>query len=143
MKFTKSQFKELMKECLSELIQEGAFDNKLEKIAESKMSMLKEDMSIKPNERGLRGGDILKNPGINTAIDVLSSNSNWANKGLFKEILKDAAQTSLPLQLREEGLASFTTPKEEEQAKVQINALSNGDPGRWARAAFSRKKRPE
>lgn len=144
MKFTKSQFKELMKECLSELIREGAFDGKIEKIAEAKISVLKEEVSLRPNEKGPNNsGDFSKNPGISTAIEVLSANSNWANKDLFKEILSDTARTSLPLQLREEGLINFTTKTEEEQAKAQINALSSGDPGRWARAAFSRKKRPE
>ena len=150
MKFTKSQFKSLLKECLAELIQEGAFDSKLETIAEAKMAIVKEQARSTANDAGMSntitGGDVGKNVAMMNAIGVLARGTEgkgmWTGKkSLFEEILKDTAQNTLQKQLREDGLANFTTPEEKKMNEMQLEALSGGDPGRWARVVNYGKKR--
>lgn len=151
MKITKSQFKSLMKECLTELISEGAFDKKIEQIAESKIKsggVMSGNVSQTPVATP---ANITANPSIASAINTLSAAKAWqGKKSLFEEILKDTAATTLQKQLSEEGfgasgnglsLGGVATEEERQSDVKQLTIMSNGDPGRWARAAFSSKKR--
>lgn len=147
MKMTKSQFKTLMKECLSELINEGAFDKKLEQIAESKMtpggSTPRYSGYGSINEETRQSGGI--NPRILDAINEVTRGKQGAQKNMFRDIMMDTAMTSLQSQL--EGAAGLqenvpATRAEIATQEAELSALAGGNPSRWAMAAFGGKQKP-
>lgn len=155
MKMTKSQFKSLMKECLTELINEGAFDAKFQSLAEgqnagSMKSMLygNQNPSYRPQQTTPQpqGG---VNPKILDAVRNVTSATPSGRKGLFEEILLDTALTTLQNQMSQGdggfggGLYNNSPASAEEQAvdSAQLAALAGGNPSRWAVAAFGGKKR--
>lgn len=141
MKMSKSEFKTLMKECLSELINEGAFDKKLEQIAEAKMKTGHFTEGVKAQESN-SSRDVTQNPSLMNAVKTLSSAKAFgASRQLFEQILMDTAQTTLQKQLREEGLGGSITEEEEKVTSNQLQELSGGDPKRWMRAAFGIKSK--
>lgn len=159
MKMSKAQFKTLMKECLTELINEGAFDKKLERIAESKIKM--------PASTSSQGGLLFGNqspglprlvseeqPGINPrlleAVKNVTSAQPAGRKGLFEEIMMDTALTTLQKQIGSgdafgaAGALYNDVPISQEviaHDEAQLKAMAGGDPSRWAMAAFGNKKR--
>ena len=160
MKMSKIQFKTLMKECLTELINEGAFDKKLEKIAESKMpshgtGILYGNQAASPS----RGGQATYSPpqeqaGVNPrlleAVKNVISKQPPGRKSLFEEILMDTALTTLQKQIGSgdgfgaAGALFNDAPVSQEiiaHDQAQLQAMSGGDPSRWAMAAFGNKKR--
>jgi molybdopterin-biosynthesis enzyme MoeA-like protein len=145
MKMTKSQFKLMMKECLTELINEGAFDKKLEQIAEGKMKGGHLPLSSNSlNEQGnLPAG---MNPKILEAVNIVTSGQPNGRKSMFQEILMDTAMTTLQKQLEGAGSAGLqdTSPisaAAAAQDEAQLFAISGGNPSRWATAAFAGKKK--
>ncbi len=152
MKMTKSQFKVLMKECLLELVNEGVFDKKIEQITEAKLRTSSPQRLSEQQQQEQPSGpptDINKNQNIMSAIKTLSSGKAWDGKrSLFEDILKDTAQTTLQKQLREEyggsgggmAIGDMVSDAEKQQDQNQLKTMSGGDPARWARAAFAKKK---
>lgn len=151
MKMTKSQFKSLMKECLSELINEGAFDRKLEQIAESKMrSGHVPQGSNSLNEQGFSGAPSGANHRLLEAVRMVAGSQPNERRSMFQEILMDTAMTTLQRQLSGEmggggtGLMENVpvSPSQRAADENELAALAGGNPQRWALAAFGGKKKP-
>lgn len=146
MKMTKSQFKLLMKECLTELINEGAFDKKLEQIAESKMRGGHLPLGAKSlNEQGKVPAGV--NPKILEAVNIATAGQQGGRKSMFQEILMDTAMTTLQQQLEGVGASGLqdnspVNPAIQAADEAQLHAISGGNPSRWAAAAFGGKKKP-
>lgn len=147
---TKSQFKVLMKECLTELINEGAFDRKLEQIAEGKMRggyIPQAPNSLNEQANSLPAGT---NPKIMEAVNIVTMGQQGSRKSMFQEILMDTAMNTLQKQLSGEmsgggaGLMENMPVSQMQKAadEQQIAALAGGNPSRWALAAFGGKKKP-
>lgn len=157
MKMSKAQFKTLMKECLTELINEGAFDKKLEKIAEGKISSQGKGLLYGNQHRPLphqQQASTEEQPGINPrlleAVKNVTSAQPAGRKSLFEEIMMDTAMTTLQKQIgagdafgAAGALYNDSPVPQEVQAhdEAQLQAMSNGNPSRWAAAAFGNKKR--
>lgn len=150
MRMTKSQFKVLMKECLTELINEGAFDRKLEQIAEGKMRggyIPQAPNSLNEQANSLPAGT---NPKIMEAVNIVTMGQQGSRKSMFQEILMDTAMNTLQKQLSGEmsgggaGLMENMPVSQMQKAadEQQIAALAGGNPSRWALAAFGGKKKP-
>lgn len=151
MKMTKLQFKVLMKECLTELINEGAFDRKLEQIAESKMrSGYLPQGSNSLNEQGFSGASTGANPRLLEAVRMVAGSQPNERRNMFQEILMDTAMTTLQNQLSGEvggggaGLMENVPVSAAARAadEQELTALAGGNPQRWALAAFGGKKKP-
>ena len=141
---SKLQFKSMLKECLSELINEGAFDNKIEQITESKMKKGGGFANSSPSTKV----EEIANQNLAQTIRNLSEGSNvgGVSKGMFAELLMDTATNTLQNQLREEkdanGMFLGGDGISAEQAMTDINQLemlAGGDISRWAKSAFSKK----
>lgn len=147
---SKLQFKSMLKECLSELINEGAFDSKIEQITESKMR----NGGVLVEAGGKRSAENLNpslTPHMAQAIKNLSEGSSaFGNKSMFAEMLLDTAQNTLQEQLRgERGSKGFDpslliegegiSTEEMIQDENQLSMLAGGDISRWAKSAFGKK----
>lgn len=148
MKMSKQQFKTLMKECLSELINEGAFDKKLEQISESKNVL--NPQSTMPT--GYYQPNTSTVPGINPMIletvrNVTSGGGSMTDpkrRSMFESILIDTAMTTLQNQIANgdgqgaSGLYNNVPVSKEAVAQddAQLAAMAGGNPSRWAAAAF-------
>lgn len=159
MKMSRSQFKTLMKECLSELINEGAFDKKLEKIAESKFSKPAQIVEAKSpsllygyGQQNSTPSENMPNvnPKLLEAVKNVTSAQPKERKGLFEEIMLDTAMTTLQRQLSNgdafgnAGALYNEAPVSGEIAaldEAQLKAMSGGNVSRWALAAFGGNKR--
>lgn len=162
MKMTRTQFKTLMKECLSELINEGMFDKHLEKLVESKQSggfrTSSENGMLYGNSSGRSNsgtppektvtGDI--NPRLIAAVQNVVSQSPNSKKTMLESIMMDTALHTLQNQLANgdgfgaAGALSQNTPLSQEALAhdtAQLEAMSGGNLSRWAVAAFGGKKR--
>lgn len=157
MKMTKSEFKLLMKECLTELINEGAFDKKIEQITEGKVSQAGKGMlfgnghgSAPQSNQGVSPGGL--NPKLLEAVRNVTSAQPSGRKGLFEEIMMDTALNTLQKQIGAgdgafggggAGLYNDMPPDPVTQAQDQaeLNALSGGNTSRWAVAAFGGRKK--
>lgn len=161
MKITKLQFKSLMKECLTELINEGAFDKKLEKIAEAKLksgalvesnrkivSEIKSTSEKHPPSKQEIPQNI--NPRLYEAVKLATSAQPAGRKSLFEEIMLDTAMTTLQNQIANGdgfgatgGLYQNIPISSEVVASdtAQLEALSGGNMSRWATAAFGGNKK--
>lgn len=158
-KMSKQQFKTLMKECLTELINEGAFDRKLSQIAESKMSNVANGSPVF-NKSILYGNQNQPapqpspqvhpsiNPKLLEAVRNVTSATPSGRKTMFEEIMLDTAMTTLQNQIANgdaygsaAGLYNDSPISQEVKAhdEAQLNALAGGDASRWAAAAFGNK----
>lgn len=125
MKFSKSQFKSLMKECLSDLITEGAFDKHLEKIVESKVS------SSKTNVLSLTEASDRKAFAQKLIKDMVVPKNNALAAAML-----EVAEGLPEKMLLEQGHALPQQIKVEEN---QLDTLSGGDVSKWAHLAFNKK----
>jgi len=153
MKMSKLQFKSMLKECLSELINEGAFDNKIEQITEGKMrktGMLSTASIYGNSHVNASASDNSIPPHLLQAVRNLSEGSTalgGVSKGMFAELLLDTATHTLQKQIREDRgtsanmLMEGTGVSEEESAADtnQLEMLAGGDISRWAKSAFNKK----
>ncbi len=138
MKMTKSQLKVLMKECLSELIEEGAFDKRLSQLTESKFSSMG---SSTTGTSATNSGGV--NPKIIEAVNTLTMGRK-NQKGLFQELLMETALTSLQTQLETaSGLLENSVQVDSPNSikEQQLVNLAGGNPMRWAKAAFGGKQK--
>ena len=134
---TKSQLKVLMKECLSELIEEGAFDKRLSQLTESKFS----SMGSSTASSATNSGGV--NPKIIEAVNTLTMGRK-NQKGLFQELLMETALTSLQTQLETaSGLLENSVQVDSPNSikEQQLVNLAGGNPMRWAKAAFGGKQK--
>lgn len=140
-----------MKECLTELINEGAFDRKLEQIAESKIgSGHLPQGSNSLNEYGNSASMPGVNDRIKEAVRIVTGAQPGERKSIFQEILMDTAMTTLQKQLSGEmggggaGLMENIPVSAAARAADdrELAALAGGNPQRWAMAAFGGKKKP-
>lgn len=152
MKMSKQQFKTLMKECLSELINEGAFDKKLEQISEAKKNTGALQQSTMPTGYYQPSTSTVQNatvsPMIMEAVRNITSGggsmTDPARKSMFESILIDTAMTTLQNQIANgdgQGAGGLYNPihvsKETvAQDDAQLAAMAGGNPSRWAAAAF-------
>jgi hypothetical protein len=160
MKLTKTEFKTLMKECLSELINEGAFDKKLEKIAESKIQVGVLAASNKKIMSEIKGGLAASseessqlqeiNPRLFDAVKAVNAFQPSDRKKLFEEIMLDTAMTTLQKQMANgDGFGNASglyqnmpvAPETIANDAAQLEALSGGNVSRWALAAFGGNKK--
>lgn len=154
MKMTKSEFKSLMKECLSELIEDGVFDKRIQQITESRSAspshmLFGNDKSPKQVQNTSTVAGI--NPKILETVKNVTSAQPPGRKNMFEEIMLDTALTTLQRQLGG-GDGSFTgsaglfndgpvDSASMAQDQAELSALSGGNPSRWATAAFGHKKK--
>lgn len=129
MKLTKKEFKDLLKECILELAQEG-------KIFQGTM----QGQNPIAEEKSTNGV-------LTEAIDITTrmvTKGDPSKAALFKSIIEDTARTTLQKQLQHDlkggdGLMSeVATPEDKEfdQAQIGMFAASN----RWAQVAFGKIK---
>jgi len=159
MKLTRSQFKGLMKECLTELINEGMFDKHLEKLTEGRqakpsapVNMLYGNGNARPTppsglEQGA-SGEI--NPRLMQAVQNVVSQTPSGKKSMFEQIMMDTAINTLQKQIAGgDGFGSASglsqempiAPEVAAHDNAQLQALAGGNVSRWATAAFGGKKR--
>jgi len=155
-KITKLQFKTLLRECLSELIEEGSFDKKLKQIIESRTpssdgvtsSVLKEQ-SAKSNGVSPENTPEGINPALLAAVNNVTSGMSSQNKSMFKDLMLETAMTTLQKQIAGEtnmptggalGLLNNgpATPETIVADKKQLAGLAGGDISRWAKTAFGK-----
>ena len=164
MKVTKGQFKKMLKECIKELLDEGAFNSALKEVLTEASNQgqpltahevmnggpqhaapQQQDMSVgsfsNPNER-LRA--------LTQQTAALSSGGDPKQRAMLEAIFQDTAQSeSGQMIMREssQGISGIHTemPVSEQQVSADLNqlkALSGGQGiGRWAAAAFNRQKK--
>lgn len=128
----KSEFKKYLKECVAELISEGAFDNKIEKLVESKIKSGK----IMISENGVGGKPKPSREELTKMLvgNVVSPGSKFA------DIISQTASERLPEILNEQAAPNQI---EEVEDQEQLNALAGGNMKRWAMAAFPKAKSRE
>lgn len=129
MKFTKSEFKNMLKETLVELINEGVFDKKFESLVESKVknvSVLKEASKQPENSKE----QMIKE--FKSKIMQEFTGNPYAN------VLSQIAE-EMPKRLDEEkdSELGLGTPMQQLKDQEDLNKLSGGNIGRWAANAFS------
>ncbi len=133
MKLSKSDFKSMLKECLSELINEGAFDNHLGTIVENKIgSSGTSKISLKEGMTKFDAKEYAKNL---TKDMVLPRDPRLA--AVFMQTAEEMPEKlMLENGIRTKSQIIIDEQKNEEQ----LNMLSGGDVKRWAAAAFGNKK---
>lgn len=153
MKMSKQQFKTLMKECLSELINEGAFDKKLEQISEAKKPVGSYPQATMPTghyqpapANTTNQSTPVVNPMILERVRNITSGYSMdpARKSMFESVLIDTAMTTLQNRIANgdgqgcEGLYNPIHVSKETVAHddAQLASLAGGNPSRWAAAAF-------
>lgn len=160
MKLNRTQFKKILKECIRELIMEGAFDN-----------VIKENVQVPPtrmasNDLVSNGYSNQSNPQLTnhpfapvgqlspaqrlrelaklTAVHSAQGDSKQA--AIMENIFADTAMTTLQQQLGTEMggsgevyLGEQENPAIEERDQMELNALSGGRPkNHWAALAFGK-----
>lgn len=162
MKVTKGQLKSLLKECIKELLDEGAFNNALEEVlTEASAQQTQQPMTghqvMREQSKDLSVGNF-ENP--NERLTALSKqmaaqvagNSSPQQKAILENIFADTAATTLQEQPMGSGGAGgnmrnlLGEPQvSEQQQQVDMNQLQalsmGGDISRWAQAAFANKKK--
>ena len=170
MKVTKGQLKSLLKECIKELLEEGAFNNALEEVLteaaqggqqaplsafqvmnppQQQQAPATPDMSMgsfqNPHER-LRAL-------TQATAAAAGGSSNPQQRAILENIFADTAATTLREQAMDPGargtgglsglLGEMPVSQQQAQAdRDQLQALSfGGDITRWAQAAFAGKKK--
>lgn len=151
MKLSKTEFKGLMKEVLTELINEGAFDKKLGQIAEAKIRTTGGFQHNNPIIKETATHDAAVNARLKEVVSSITNAQPNSRKNLFQEILMDTAMTTLQKQLTVDGgygsqQMSISMPISEGEKAIddsQLQILSSGNVNRWATAAFAgQKKKP-
>lgn len=162
MKMSKLQFKSMLKECLSELINEGAFDSKIEKITEGKLTSfgVGRNLSNKPSPSSSSFGNLQEQPVNNNLTQTVQGivqgiSVPGMSREMLAEIFMDTATGTLQKQLRKDkglqearGMGSTEgllvgeeiSPEEEQEDDNQLALLSGGGVSRWAKNAMIRKK---
>jgi len=147
MKLNKIQFKKILKECIRELIVEGAFNN-----------VIKENVETEYPNRRPAANDFVPNPrevGTQTPNDRLkeiakiaaqdASKGDPKSAAMMASIFEDTARTTLQSQMGAEGKGGggdvYTGNPEEEQKEMKtLDALSGGrGVSHWATVAFGKK----
>lgn len=163
-RISKSQFKTLLRECLADLIEEGAFDKKIKQIVESRSpglssdgvaaSVLREQSDKSNNTNGSSveaesSGTENINPALLAAVNNVASGMSSQNQSMFKSLMLETAMTTLQKQIAGEtsiptngvmGLLNNgpATPMSVVAEKKQLANLAGGDISRWAKTAFGK-----
>lgn len=160
MKMSKLQFKSMLKECLSELINEGAFDSKIEKITEGKLTSFGVGRNSTKPSSSSSFGNLQEQPVNNNLTQTVQGivqgiSVPGMSKEMLAEIFMDTATGTLQKQLRKDkglqearGMGSTEgllvgeeiSPEEEQEDDNQLALLSGGGVSRWAKNAMIRKK---
>lgn len=155
MKLNRTQFKKILKECIRELITEGAFD-----------SVIKENMSAPPARVAAR--DLVGSSGVEAptlpygsvgqlspaqrlkdlakVTAVHSAKGDTKQAAIMEQIFADTAMTTLQQQLGTEMGGSgdvfvghTSNPAVEQHDQMEIMALNGGQPvNHWAALAFGK-----
>lgn len=135
MKMSRQEFKSMLKECLKELISEGAF-----------ASMLADNAKpVQLNGTGQQQQSALPTQSVNpnllrtvqAASNVFAIGGDTKQAKLMENILMDTAMTTLQKQLAGDGVQvgadAIATPEEKAADVAQLEALGAA---RWAQLAF-------
>lgn len=141
MKISKTVFKELLKESILELINEGKLDTDF--LQEVKQPNKKN--TYQAREESSSSG-LIENERLNNAVKItanLIAKGDPKKAALLEQIVADTARTTLQKQIKSElSLGSMdadlpATPEQKEKDNQQLNLFAAKD--RWAEVAFSRK----
>jgi hypothetical protein len=130
-KITKNDLKDIVKECLIEILAEGIVRSGSKKTL--KESINKKQILGKPKKTINQNiSNIRKSPNINT---TLTSNN------ILNEMLMDTAETTLQTQLAAESKKSLVLPPNADKAAKIVDAsdpieLFGEQSGKWAQLAF-------
>lgn len=134
MKFTKTEFKAMLKETLFELINEGVFDKKFETLIESKVKNI--SVLTENHKQNSSKEQVLKEFKTNIMKDFI--NNPYAN--VFSQI---ADEMPTKLDEEKESELGLDSPMQRIKDQEDLNKLSGGNIGRWAANAFaSQRKKP-
>ncbi len=146
----KAALKGMLKECLRELIEEGAFDHVMKESVTAPVSMRQAPPSPSNNQRQQPSPDA-NNDFLNTFVgdvarSAASGNSKMAE--MLKEAFMDTAMTTMVNQREGKGYGALDEHlpaiSSSEQAKMdseiaQIEALAGSSIHRWAQTAGIKK----
>jgi len=122
-KFKKSEIKDIVKECLIEILLEGIDISKNEKLSIKK----EEDTQFKK-------GFIEENKRVNNTTRQLIKNTT--SDPIIADILADTARTTLQEQLNADNSKNISSIRQ-----TQNNDISMFDSSNWATLAFNNKSR--
>jgi len=122
-KFKKSEIKDIVKECLIEILLEGIDISKNEKLSIKK----EEDTQFKK-------GFIEENKRVNNTTRQLIKNTT--SDPIIADILEDTARTTLQEQLNADNSKNISSIRQ-----TQNNDISMFDSSNWATLAFNNKSR--
>jgi len=139
-KVTKSVLKNIVKECLVEILQEGISSSSVIKESTSSKKM----SGLSRTKRRTRPGDAMR-PGLDNVRftqKVEEAASGLTDDPIMNSIFQDTAQTTLQSQFSAEGSQRPVMPKHHGDAASQAVADNNLDDlfegaDKWASLAFS------
>lgn len=134
MKFTTSEFKKMLKETLTDLINEGVFDKKFESIVETKIK----GMNLESNSTGAKPS--LQKEAIIKELKnkVMQDFAGNPYMNVLTEISQELPDKMINEKNAEAGLG---TPQQIIKDEQELKMLSGGNMQRWAQAAFSGRKK--
>jgi hypothetical protein len=154
MKITKSEFRAMIKECIRELVQEGAFNSVITESVGGNMARMPvaaPDM-IRPQTYAAPPAPVVHNPMLSNAIQMATSLVTRARPeeaALYSQILEDTSRTTLQKMIGQEnehrqGLGGLSLPEVQTEINKQdskgLEALAaigaGGDMQRWAQVAM-------
>lgn len=154
MKISKSEFRAMIKECIRELVQEGAFNSVItESVGGGRMPIAAQDMIQAPvASYASPPPPTVHNPMLSNAIQMATSLITRARPeqaALYSQILEDTSRTTLQKMIGQEnehrqGLGGLALPEEQaaitKQDSKGLEALAaigaGGDMQRWAQVAM-------
>lgn len=145
MKLNKAEFKSLLKECLNELIKEGAFNNVIkEVISKSNLPVIAENKSTTTTPVKQQPQQQVPPMLKEVAANAVSMIDSPEVKNVFQGIFEDTAATTLRMQARGETNPMMTPAMlaENNNTNVDLDALKPKDQpmSHWAKLAFGNKK---
>jgi len=165
MKLTKKDLKDLMKECIREVLKEEGVVLKEQVLPKSKTTQPQslyigadkttQKTNRNSNTSNTNSGPFSKqlpniNPMLSEAVNALSSQFRGKDAVMMAEIFADTALTTLQEQnsghqsFDIDGMGSYTVDNSENPAvnDQSLKSLTgDGDLGRWARVAFANNKK--
>jgi len=156
MKMTKKDLKLMMKECIVELIQEGAFNH----VGSTSTMMPQPQQMINPMLMGnnpFTGMPMQQQQNPATQMEVFAKQaaaqyaqqfggSNPAQANMFQHIFEDTIKNTLPQQAMSTekfpGQEILTETFGEQEVRQDVKKLEKvGDVSRWAKLAFSQRNK--
>ena len=134
MQTTKSQLKLILKECLKELLAEGALGNM--GMMQPQMMMVPVPQQGQPSFGGYPPPAPM-NPAISSRAQMIAhqaSGGNAQQAKILESVLMDAAEES---EAQDNGVLTQNQQHKLSQERQQLQSFGNGSMGRWASLAFN------